>query len=363
MTPRFRWLTLALLVWGATPARAQDWLLVETIADGEAWSTDSASKLLSRNEGNAATLGRLQLFVAAAVRPSLQIICMGEIEGGNATEELEYGYDQFVLRYIPSTLATIDIGKFPSPVGAFANRRLSTTNPLIGSPDGYAVSYPWGVEVSGAVSRFDYRAAMVSLPVTHQGYVPDPSPTLRPALGGGYTPIPQLRLGASLTWGPYLNSGLGTALPAGADWKSYAQRVVAFDSRVNIGYFEFRGEVGISRYDVPGQAESVDGVAYYAEVKQTWSPRFFVAARAERNDYPFILPMSGSAWVARSVDIYNGELGVGFRASPGLLVKASYRHAWSHVAADLQSSLPDGYAFALQLSWHADIRGWFDRKR
>jgi hypothetical protein len=365
MTPRIRWLTVALLTWGAAPAPAQDWLLVEAIADGEAWSTDSASKLLSRNEGQLATLGQLQLFVAAAVRPSLQLIFMGEVEGGKATgeDELEIGYDQLVLRYIPSTLAVIDVGKFPSPVGAFANRRLSTTNPLIGSPDGYAVSYPWGVEVSGTASRFDYRAALVSLPVTHEGYVPAPSPSLRPALGGGYTPIPQVRVGASLTWGPYLNSDLGASLPAGADWKSYTQRVVGIDSRVSIGYFEFRGELGLSRYDVPNQTDPVTGIAYYAEVKRTLSPRFFVAARAERNDYPFIRPASGSAWIARSVDIYNGEVGVGFRASPGILIKASYRHAWSHVDADLQSSLPDGYAFALQLSWHVDVRSWFDRKR
>jgi hypothetical protein len=195
----------------------------------------------------------------------------------------------------------------------------------------------------------------VSLPVTHEGYVPDPSPALRPALGAGYTPIPQLRVGASFTWGPYLNSELGTALPAGVDWKTYQQRVVAFDSRFSIGYFEFRGEVGFSRYDVPDQ-EPVNGVVYYAEVKQTWSPRFFVAARAERNDYPFIRPASGAPWTARPVDVYNGEVGIGFRASPGVLAKASYRHVW-------QSMEPDGYAFAVQISWHTDIMGWFEHRK
>jgi hypothetical protein len=357
LTQRILWLASTLLVSGAAPARAQDWLLLEAVADGEAWATDSASRLLSRNEGNAAMLGRVQLFVAAAIRPTLQLIFMGEIEGGNAAEETDVGYDQIVLRYIVSPLAIIDVGKFPSPVGAFANRRLSTTNPLIGSPDGYAVSYPWGVLVSGTTSKVDYRAALVSLPVTHEGYVPEPSPAFRPAFGGGYTPVPQLRLGASVTWGPYLNSDLGAALPAGADWKSYAQKVVAFDSRFSLGYFEFRGELGFSRYDVPNQATPVNGVAYYAEVKQTWTPRFFAAVRAERNNYPFIRPASGSPWTARPVDVYNGEVGVGFRASAGILIKASYRHAWS------QESMQDGYAFALQLSCHTDIKGWFERKQ
>jgi hypothetical protein len=366
VTPRVRWLAVALFLAGAAPARAQDWLLVSGIADGEGWATDSASRLLSRNEGQFATLGRYQLFVGAAVRPTLQLLFMGEVEGGDATDEenqLEVTYDQLMLRFIPSRLAVIDVGKFPSPVGAFANRRLSTTNPLIGTPDGYALTYPWGVKVSGTTSHFDYRAALVSLPVTHEGYVPDPSPALRPALGGGYTPVPELRLGASLTWGPYLNSDLGTAIPAGADWKSYTQTLAAFDSRFSVGYFEFRGELGYSWFEVPNQTATVDGVTYYAEVKQTWTPRFFTAVRGERNDYPFIRPVSGSVWIARPVDVYNAEVGVGFRLGVGTLMKASYRGAWYDVDPSLQAALPDGYALALQLSWDMDIKSWFERKQ
>jgi hypothetical protein len=339
--------------------------LLSGIADGEAWVTDSASRLLSRNEGQFATLGSFQLFAAAAVRPNLQLIFMGEVEGGDATDEedqLELGYDLLVLRYIPSLRAVIDVGKFPSPVGAFANRRLSTTNPLIGSPDGYAVGYPWGVQVSGTTPHFDYRAAVVSLPVTHAGYVPDPGATFRPALGAGITPVPAVRVGASATWGPYLNSDLGAALPVGADWKSFGEIVVAFDGRFNRGYFELRGELAFSRYDVPNMAEPVNGVTYYAELKQTWSPRWFTAARVERNDYPFIRPVGGSTWIARQVNAYNGEAGFGFRAGAGTLIKASYRHGWYDIPPELRSSLPNGHAFALQISWDTDIKGWFARK-
>lgn len=366
MTPQVRWLALALLLGGTAPALAQDWLLLTAIADGEAWATDSASRLLSRNEGQFATLGRYQLFVGAAVRPTLQVIFVGEIEGGDATDEadqLDVTYDQLMLRFIPSPLAIIDVGKFSSPVGTFANRRLSTTNPLIGTPDGYALTYPWGVQVSGTTSHFDYRAAVVSLPVTHAGYVPDPSPAPRPAVGGGYTPVPELRLGASLTWGPYLNSDLGAAIPAGVDWKTYDQTLVAFDSRFSRGYFEFRGEVGFSWFEVPNRTETVDGLTYYAEVKQTWTPRFFTALRAERNDYPFIRPTSGSTWIARAVDVYNAEVGVGFRLGVGTLVKASYRGVWYDVDPSLQAALPNGYALALQLSCDMNIKSWFERKQ
>lgn len=366
MTPRARWLVVALLFSWAAPARAQDWLVLKGIADGEAWVTDAGSPLVSRNGGQFATLGDFYLFAAAELHPRLQLLFMGEIEGGDATDQadqLEIDYQELLVRYIPSRLAVIDVGRFPSPVGAFVNRRLSTTNPLIGAPDGYALIYPWGVEVSGTVSHFDYRAAAMSLPVTHEDYLPDPSPAFRPAFGGGYTPIPELRLGASFTWGPYLNSDLGAAIPAGADWKSYSERIVAFDGRFSRGYFELRGELAFSRYEVPNQTAAVDGITYYLEAKQTWSPRIFTALRVERNDYPFIQPVGGPTWVARPVDVYNGEVGIGYRASPGTIIKGSYRGAWYNVDPDLRAFLPDGYAFALQVSCAMDIKGWFERKQ
>jgi hypothetical protein len=220
------------------------------IADGEAWATDSASRLLSRNGGEFATLGSFYLLAGVAPHSKVQVLFMGDIEGGDATDEAdqwEIDYQQLILRLIPSPLVVIDVGKFANPVGAFANRRLSPTNPLIGAPDGYAVTYPWGVQVSGTTSHFDYRAAAVNLPVTHEGYTPDPGTAFRPALGGGYTPIPEFRLGGSVTWGPYLNSELGAAIPAGVDWKSYGETIVAFDTRFSRG-------ISSSAVSLPGRA-------------------------------------------------------------------------------------------------------------
>ena len=365
MTARACWLTLALLLAGAVPAQAQDWLMVEGIADAEAWSTDSASPLLSVNDGEFATLGSFYLAAGVAPHPKVQVVFMGEITGGSATDEvdeLEIEYQQLALRLIPSPLATFEIGKFPMPVGAYAQRRLSTVNPLISDPDGYAVIYPWGVLFSGATAHFDYRAAVMDLPVTHEDYFPDPSPAWRPAFGAGYTPTPEFRIGASVTWGPYLNDELGAAIPAGVDWKSYGEKILAFDTRISRGYSELRAELAFSEYEVPNQAEPIDGLTYYIELKQTFAPRVYAAVRAERNDYPFIRPIGGPVWIARAVDVYNGEIGIGYRPSLGTILKATYRHSWSNVEEDLKAILPNGYAFALQLSWDMDIKGWFQPK-
>ena len=42
-------------------------------------------------------------------------------------------------------------------------------NPLIGTPEGYPVVYPWGGQIQGVVSGFDYRVGLVSLPTSHAG--------------------------------------------------------------------------------------------------------------------------------------------------------------------------------------------------
>jgi hypothetical protein len=354
-----------LLVCCAGRARGQDWLLAQTIVDGEMWATDSGSRMLSVNDGHPAPAGRAQLFLGAAAGP-VQLLFMGEVEheaGAEEDEEFEFDYDLLTLRFVASPLAVIDVGRFPTPIGAFANRRFSTINPLIGMPDMYSVTYPWGVELSGTAARIDYRAAIVNLPATREGYTPDPSPRLRPALGAGFTPVPELRIGGSATWGSYLNDTLTAVIPAGSSWTDYAQRILAFDTRFSRGYFELHGELAFSRYDVPTKTATADGTAYYLEAKQTWTPRFFTAVRGERNDYPFIRPVSATNWIARNAVAYNAELGVGFRATREILLKASYRGVWYDVDPSVSATFPDGYALAVQFSYNADIKSWFERRR
>ena len=364
-----RWLSPRVAAWllllVPVPAYGQDWLFLEGVADGEFWATDSGSALLTRNDGHPALLGRLQLFGGVVLRPELQLLVTGELEGGKGGEEgkTEVSVDQLVLRYLHSSLLVIDIGKFPTPVGTFSNRRFSPRNPLIGSPDGFPVTYPWGVVVGGTSTRLDYRAALVSLPYTHEDYVPDPSPAPHLVLGGGFTPLTGLRIGASFTRGPYLGRDLDASLPSGTFWQDYSQQVFAFDGRFSRGYFEFYGELALSRYEVPTRSETLDGIAYYGEFKFTWWPRFFTAVRLERNQYASIVPVTGGPWDARLVNLYDGEVGVGYRLWPRTLVKLSYR--WDHWPGDANQPAPspDGHALALQLSQRVDVTSIWARRQ
>jgi hypothetical protein len=352
----------------APRAECQLPILLEGIVDGEAWTTTPASNLLTRNGGRASTLGRLQLWGAVEPFARFVIYAQGDLEGGSGRERSESNasaeaLNQYGVRFTASQAFVLDAGKLQPVVGTFASRRFSNRNPLIGTPDGYTLDYPMGAMVSGETKHFDYRVAMVDLPATHRSYVPPPSRRFRPAAGAGFTPIVGLRFGGSFTVGSYLNRHLTTEALRGQEWSASSQRVFALDASLARGYFEARVEASHGSYDVPGRSEAIAGYAYYGEVKYTFTPRFFVAGRAERNYYPFIRA-TATAVTARLTDFVNGELGAGYRVSTTTLVKASMRGDRWWVAQNSPGFLGrGGGAMALQVSQSFDVMSWFTRRQ
>jgi hypothetical protein len=344
----------------AHSAKAQGGILVQGIADAELWKTDSGSILLTRNGGRPSFLGRVNLWGAADIGRHVVVYAAGTAETGNARSEsgTEWYTDMAGVRYTQSDAFVIDAGKMPHVVGTFAARRYSSRNPLIGIPDGYPLQYPLGLQVSGAHGRFDYRGAVVSEPIYHEGYTPEPTSAPHPALGAGFTPAIGVRVGASATWGPYLNRDLAPTLLAGRSWRAYDERIVAADAQVSRGYLELHGELARSSYEVPDGAagiRTVRGLTYYAEAKYTLTPRVFAAGRFERNDYPYIQPLSDVAWIANPTNMYDGEAGVGYRLTSRTLLKASVRSDRWDVPPEMRSFLGNGTALALQLSQSFDV--------
>lgn len=357
-------LAAAMLAARAITAHAQIPILLEGVGDGEFWSTTPYSNLLTRNNGRGSGLGRVSLWGAAEPLPGLVFFGSTRAEFGAArtdTGRADIYLEQIGVRYVVSHALVLDGGKLQPLVGTFTPRHFSNRNPLIGTPDGYSLEYPLGVEVSGEAGMFDYRAAMVSLPPTHESYVPKPTARLRPAIGGGISPIVGLRIGGSFTVGPYLNKNYTSVQLHDQSWTEYQQRVVALDFAYAHGYLETHAEAARGSYDVPGRAESIIGWTYYGEAKYTLTPRLFVAARVERNDYPFIRAF-GSSWTARLTDFVDGEVGIGYRLSKTTLLKTSVRadHWWvSSTANGFKGQ--GGPAFAMQLSQSFDVMSWFAR--
>ena len=341
-------------------AKAQGAILVQGIADAEAWKTDSGSVLLTRNGGRPSFLGRMHLWGAAEIGRHVVVFAAGTAETGSARTEsgTEWYTELAGVRYTQSDAFVIDAGKMPHLIGTFAARRYSSRNPLIGIPDGYPLQYPLGVMASGTRGHFDYRGGVVSLPIYHEGYTPDPTPAPRPAFGAGFTPAVGVRIGASATWGPYLNRDLAPTLLAGRSWRAYNERIVAADAQLSRGYLELHGELARSSYEVPEGSAGITTVrwlTYYGEARYTLTPRLFAAGRFERNDYPYIQPLSNAAWIASPTNMYDGEAGLGYRLTSRTLLKASVRRDYWDGPPEMRSCLGNGTALALQLSQTFDV--------
>lgn len=356
---------LLLATLAPVPVSAQIAFMARGVADVEGWQTDSSSSLLARNGGRPAMVGRMTIW--SAVEPWRDVVFFGEVQGEGGSGRAEGGsevyVEQYGARWTPSDAMMIEVGKMPHAVGVFSARHLSFRNPLIGMPDGYALVYPLGVRVSGSKSVVDYRAAVLSKPLAHEGYTPDPSPALRPAVGAGITPFTGFRIGGSATVGPYLGRDLAPTLYAGRDWKRFRQRIVAADVQFSRGYFESYAEIAHGSYDVPERSEPIDGLTWYVETKYTFTPRVYLAVRVEQNDYPFIRPRDAQSWTVGRSAFSDVEAGGGLRLTSSTLVKLSVRA--DHWVPNPNPRAPDasGHAIALQLSQTFDLMGLATPKR
>jgi hypothetical protein len=364
-----RWILAAALGALAPAAMAEpmDRVLFRGLADVTFVETDDGSRLLSENGGEPALDLGLRLWVGGDLGAGFQAIVVGRGESGKASEDGETDADleQAYLRWAApgGTRLTIDAGRIVTPYGNFSRRYLSSTNPLIGSPDGYGVSYPWGAVAVGAVARLDYRLAVVDLPLVNEKYVPKPGRAYRPGVELGVTPTIGLRIGAYATAGPYLGPEVDGALPAGTGWRDFEQRVAAGNLEFSRGHFSLNAEYAVSDYEVPAQADRSRGHLWFIEPAYAWTPRFFTALRLEENDYPYIMPIDSSFWLGSNARFRDLETGIGWRVARGLLLKASYRFDRWDVEPTLRPILPDGHAFAVQVSYGFDVRSWIEAAR
>jgi hypothetical protein len=344
-------------------AMADEHVRIQGLSDAEVWNTDPDFSRLTRDEGDTAPLGRLRLWAMGDFAKGLQGFALGEVEGGRGSEDGERDTElrQAYLRYSFSSpkRLVLQAGKLTLPYGNFSRRYFSSSNPLIGSPSNYPISYPLGIQISGAISRFDFMAAVLDGPLTRQYYGSEPESSPRPALMVGVTPMTGMRIGGYFTQGEYLEKiGQNWLLP-GDRIGEFHEKVLGLDLQFSMGHFELNSEMTQARLEVP-YAGDARGRMVYAEPKYTFSPRWYAALRYERGDLPDAYWVMNAIWSPEHRKVHDLEAGAGFRISPGLLVKASYRTEIDH--GDATGEL-EGHAVALQLSYTFDINSWLERPR
>ena len=346
---------------GAAHAAEEKWLL-EGMIDPTLWKTSDGSQLLARNEGDAAADATLRLFLAAELVPRFDLVVVGTAYGATDDNGSDTDFEQAFVRYSirKAQPLYLEAGKIVTPLGNFSARYLPTVNPLIGKPTSYGVSYPLGVQLAGSLARFDFRVAMVDLPLTNQSYLPEAGSHPRPAVAFGFTPLTGARIGVYYTAGPYLSDEIDPYLPPGAAWEDYGQQVAGVDLQWSRGHVELNADYAENSYDVPTYAEEYRGRAWYGEAKYTFAPRWFAAARYEENLYLYSQPLPNGYWIAALPTVRAIEGGAGYRFDRLTEIKASARvDRWS-VEPGEEAMLPDGWAAAVQLVHRFDVRSWFE---
>ena len=321
---------LATLLW-AGPSAAQrvtapPWLTLDTSAD-----VDRAV------DANGATTGGaiFDAYIAARIAPGLEIAARPWTQR-QANGEWNRQLWLAAVRYEHkgSVGVRVEGGLITSPVG-LANLSLRPhLNPTVaqpsslfqGMPSPEAFSprvtllgavYPLGVSTTVSGTHWDVRGAIMDTsPLRTRRTFGDTNPYRFPnvVVGGGVTPVVGLRIGASVTHGGWRRADELPFSPS-----DRMATLVTVEGEWSFRYTKLLGEWTRDTLETNG-ADAIES-EWYFQGQQTLTPRWFAAGRVERLEGPPLLAAPSGPRQSFS----GAEATVGFRITPEVTVRASYR--------------------------------------
>lgn len=242
---------------------------------------------------------------------------------------------QLQLRYVSATRVPfrVDAGILPSPVGLFTLELQPHRNPLVNAPAYYFAplpavdgrfesvrlisgGYPVGAMVSTSGSRWDLRGGITdSSPVKPRNAFSHDrlAAEAQFVLGGGFTPVTGLRVGAGWTRGHYRPRSVSAASPA--PYK--VATVLTAEAEYAFAHTRFAGEWVQDHFEGPSDSWTARG--FGAQVAQTLTPRLFAAARAIAVSAPVSIVPVEIHRTSRSI-----ETTLGYRVTTALTVRGGY---------------------------------------
>lgn len=324
--------------------------------------------------GNSLFNPRLSLFLDAQAGRHVYLFAQARVDRGfdPADAPGAVRLDEFALRVTPWSdgRVSLQIGRFATVVGNWANRHSSWVNPFITAPlpyenltgvwDSEAIrsagillawshvrpglparivavekrlrlpiiwgpSYASGVALSGGVQKFQYafelkHAALSSRPESWGRAQDD---WKHPTVSGriGFRPNPMWTLGLSGSAGTYLLPGAPTLLAPHHGRGDYRQLVIGQDIGFAWHHLQLWGEVFAARFEIPTVGHA-DTFAYYVEAKYKFTPQFFGALRW--NEQLFGAISDRTTRVRWGLPAVRLDLGAGYRFTAHTQLKLQY---------------------------------------
>ena len=331
---RATFLAALLLVSGAVPVLAQEarpsFLAIDT--------TVAFDEVVDRNGSD--TFGALLDAVVSAdfghgfqaiVRPFVSRLSSGEWnrQVWIATVRYERATEYAGMR--------VDAGLIPSPIG-LANLSLRpANNPTIAQPSSLfsalppleprgmratllGAVYAYGVQTTVSGSHWDARAALIDQSPLRTRRVfaqTNPPRFANVVIGGGFTPIVGVRIGASVGHGGWQRAGENPFAASNRD-----ATVATIETEAAFRYTKLAAEWIRDTMETSTGTHIASG--WYVQGQQTLAPRWFVAGRVERIDSPAVLGDPAAPFIVDQ-RLQGVEETVGYRLTPDVTLRGSHR--------------------------------------
>lgn len=387
-----RWCLLAAALLGATDAAEAVTWKPRALLD-LSWVSNESGRTFNRHTQGDSQFDpyRVRLFLDAEVTPGFTVFLQSiQHEGGHFPIEMDAAY----LRWTPWPECDLHVqaGKVPWPVGTWGPRTYSDKNRLIGSPlmYQYHTCLAWddvprtidqlvaaaGTGQSGLAYSFGHSYGMtvvddrwwdvgvVALGSLHgfefslgasQGTPGWPEPNADDTPGSGFlgrvgfSPVPELRVGVSGSYGPWMPTWSEWALAEGASLRDYNESTAMADAALAFGRIDVQAEGYQKSWETirTGELRMHGG---YVEVSAMMDAGWWLAARGEVMRFSDVTPSSGTPrpW---DDDIDRLELGAGYRISEDVRAKLVWqRHRIRPPGIDVRDE--DMVALGLSVKLH-----------
>lgn len=180
-----------------------------------------------------------------------------------------------------------------------------------------------GVTLAGSRRPFEYALGMVA-GAPSWGSTEKDDNSGKSVLGRiGFAPMPELRVGISASYGPYLKESLNSQMPPGKTVNDYAQQLFMADLELQMTRFELHAEAMRNTWETPTVGD-LDVEGGYAELKYSMSSGAFIAGRYDVERFGEI---ENSLGVEQTWDwnVTRIEAGIGYRLARDATAKVIYQ--------------------------------------